>query len=269
MPMSLDACMAQDIGDREEQQDRAGLFQHPRQKNLVLAVVADGVGGQTGGALAAGQVVLTLKNTFETFSAKEQEPEQMLRDAINEAHHMIRHGRVLNEQDPNSTGVILLLRGQGETISATWAHCGDSRLYHMRGNEVVFQTRDHTYVNQMIQRGYMTPEQAAVHPRRNVLVTSLGGDDPPVIDVGSASDLQAGDNFLVCSDGLYAYFEETEMASTVAANSARQASGKLIALARERAKGKGDNCTLIIVKLEAAATPARPAGSVPPKPRPR
>ncbi|MBI4291738.1 MAG: serine/threonine-protein phosphatase [Betaproteobacteria bacterium] len=265
MPISLDACVGQNIGDRSEQQDRAGLFQHSRQKSLVLAAVADGVGGQTGGGLAAGQVVVTLKNAFEGFSANEQTPEQMLKDAINEAHQMIRQGRVLNEQDPNSTGVVLLLRAQGETMSATWAHCGDSRLYHLRGNRVVFQTRDHTYVQQMMQKGYMTPEQAAVHPRRNMLVTSLGGEDPPLIDIGSANDLQAGDNFLLCSDGLYAYFDETELASTVAANSARQASEKLINLARERAAGKGDNCTVVIVKLEA---PKAPAGRAAPRPLP-
>ena len=258
MPMSLDACMAQHIGDRQEQQDRAGLLQHPRQKRLVLAVVADGVGGHTGGALAAGQVVLTAKNNFEQFSPDDQTPEQMLKEAINESHLMIRLGRVPNEQDPNSTGVVLMLRGTGDTMSASWAHCGDSRLYHFRGSQTVFMTRDHTYVQQMIQKGYMTPEQAAVHPRRNVLVTSLGGDEPPLVDVGSAADLQAGDNFMLCSDGLYAYFTDTEMASTIAAFPAREAAGKLIDLARGRANGKGDNCTVVIVKLEEAAAPAPP-----------
>lgn len=253
MPMSMDACMAQHIGDRQEQQDRAGLVQHPRQKKLVMAVVADGVGGHTGGALAAGQVVLTAKNNFEQFSPEDQTPEQLLRESINEAHLMIRMGRVLNEQDPNSTGVILMLRGQGETMSASWAHCGDSRLYHFRGSQLLFQTRDHTYVQQMIQKGYMTPEQAAVHPRRNVLITSLGGEDAPLIDTGSAEELQGGDNFLLCSDGLYAYFSEAEMAGMIAAFPAREAAGKLIDLARDRANGHGDNCTLVIIKLEQVA----------------
>ena len=253
MPMSMDACMAQHIGDRQEQQDRAGLLQHPRQKKLVMAVVADGVGGHTGGALAAGQVVLTAKNNFEQFSPDDQTPEQLLKESINEAHLMIRMGRVLNEQDPNSTGVILMLRGQGDTMAAAWAHCGDSRLYHFRGNHLLFQTRDHTYVQQMIQKGYMTPEQAAVHPRRNVLVTSLGGEDAPLVDVGSAEDLQGGDSFLLCSDGLYAYFSEIEMAGMIASFPAREAAGKLIDLARDRANGKGDNCTLVIIKLEQVA----------------
>ena len=255
MPMSIDACVAQHIGDRKEQQDRAGLAQHPRQKGLVLAVVADGVGGHTGGAIAAGQVVLTAKNNLEQFSPDEQTPAQLLTDALNEAHLMIRTCRALNEQDPNSTGVLLLLRGKGESMSAAWAHCGDSRLYHFRGNELLFQTSDPTYVQQMIQKGYMTPEQAAVHPRRNVLVTSLGGEDAPLIDVGGAEDLQGGDNFLMCSDGLYAYFSEIEMASTIAAFPAREAAGKLIDLARERANGHGDNCTLVILKLSAPPPP--------------
>ena len=266
MPITLDACVATNIGDRAEQQDRAGLFQHPKQKTMVLAVVADGVGGTTGGAQAAGQVVLSMKNNFETFSPNEQPPAKMLKDGLNEAHNMIRHGRVLNEQDPNSTGVILLLRGQGESMVADWAHTGDSRLYHMRGNKVLTHTTDHTYVQQMIQKGYMTPEQAAVHPRRNVLVTSLGGEDAPLIDIGTATDLAGGDNFLICSDGLYAYFSETELAATIAANSARQASEKLMALARQRANGKGDNCTLIILKIEAVDPPPAPPGKVPPPP---
>jgi len=250
MPLRLDACVAQNIGDRKEQQDRAGLFQHPRQKGLVMAVVADGVGGHTGGALAAGQVVLTLQNALEGFSPTGPGPDRLLRDALNEAHQMIRFGRVLNEEDPNSTGVALLLRAQGDTMSGAWAHCGDSRLYHMRGGQVVARTNDHTYVQQMIQRGYMTPEQGAVHPRRNVLVTSLGGEDAPLVDVALADDLRGGDYFLLCSDGLYAYFTEQELAQTVATQPARQACEQLIGLARERANGKGDNCTVVIVKVE-------------------
>ena len=258
MPLTIEACTAQHIGDRQEQQDRAGLAQHPRTKGLVLAVVADGVGGHTGGALAAGQVVLTAKNCLEQFSPEEQTAEQLLTEALKEAHMMIRLGRVLSEQDPNSTGVILLLRAQGESMTATWAHCGDSRLYHFRGNQMLFHTRDHTYVEQMVEKGYMTPEQAAVHPRRNVLVTSLGGEDAPRIDVGRAADLQAGDSFLMCSDGLYAYFSETEMGSTIAAFPAREAAGKLIDQARERANGHGDNCTLVILKIEAPPAPPPP-----------
>lgn len=258
MPLSIDACVAQHIGDRQEQQDRAGLAQHPRQKGLVMAVVADGVGGHTGGAIAAGQVVLTAKNNLEQFSPEDQTAGQLLADTLNEAHMMIRLGRVLSEQDPNSTGVIMLLRAKGETMSAAWAHCGDSRLYHFNGSRFVSHTRDHTYVEQMIEKGYMTPEQAAVHPRRNVLVTSLGGEDAPLITVGGADDLRAGDNFLLCSDGLYAYSSDTELASMVAAFPAREAAEKLIALARERANGKGDNCTVVIVKLVEAAPPPPP-----------
>ena len=265
MPILLDACVAQHIGDRKEQQDRAGLLQHPRQKKLVLAVLADGMGGHTGGALAAGQVVLTGKNCLEQFSPGDQTPDQLLTDALNETHSMIRAGRVLNEQDPNSTGVILLLHAGEDSMTATWAHTGDSRLYHFRRDKSIFHTRDHSFVEQMMQKGYMTPEQAAVHPNRNVLVTSLGGEEAPLIDVGTAEGLQGGDSFLLCSDGMWAYFSEPEMQSVISYFSAREAAQKFIDTARQRANGRGDNCTVVIVKLE---TPPPPKGMAPMKPPP-
>jgi len=257
MPISIDGCVAQLIGDRKEQQDRAELRQHPRQRKVVMAVVADGMGGLTGGALAAGQVVLTAMNSLAQFSPNDQTAGQLLTEALNEAHAMIRTCRVLNEQDPNSTGVILMLRAQEDTMSATWAHCGDSRLYHFRGDQPVFHTRDHSYVEQMMQKGYLTPEQAAVHPNRNMLVTSLGGETPPLIDIGTAEDLRGGDSFLLCSDGLWAYFSDDEMAGVIAALPAREAAGQLIDQARLRANGRGDNCTVVVLKLE--APPAPPA----------
>jgi serine/threonine protein phosphatase PrpC len=249
MPLTIDACVAQHIGDRKEQQDRAGLYQHPRQKKLVLAVVADGMGGHTGGTLAAEQVVLSAKNSLEQFSPQEESAAAMLTAALRESHMMIRTGRFLNEQDPHSTGVAMLLQGQGETMAASWAHCGDSRLYHFRGDQMMFHTADHSYVVQMVKKGYMTPEQGAVHPNKNVLVTSLGGDQEPMIDTGGTEGLAAGDSFLLCSDGLWGLCSDAEMGGLIAAYPAREAAGKLIECARARGNGHGDNCTLAIIKL--------------------
>lgn len=258
MPLTLDACVAQHIGDRKEQQDRAGLYQHPRQKGVVLAMVADGMGGHTGGALAAEQVVLSVKNGLEQFSPREEPAADMLSAALRESHMMIRTGRFLNEQDPHSTGVALLLQSQGGTMTASWAHCGDSRLYHFRGDRMLFHTSDHSYVEQMVKKGFMTPEQGAVHPNKNVLVTALGGDEEPMIDTGGAEGLVAGDSFLLCSDGLWGHCGDAELAQLVAAFPAREAAGKLIGRARERADGHGDNCTLAIIKIGEPPKPAAP-----------
>ena len=251
MPITIDACVAQHQGDRKEQQDRVSLVPHPRGCGVALAVVADGMGGHTGGVLAAQQVIHTASNNLGQFSARSESPRELLEASLNEAHLLIKASRFINEKDPHSTAVMLLL----QPGKVSWAHCGDSRLYRFRGDRVVFRTTDHSYVEQLVAKGKITPEQALVHPNRNILVTSLGGDDLPRIDFGEVTDLQAGDSFLLCSDGLWAYFGDAELGSVLAAYSAREASELLIGRARTRAQGEGDNVSLAILKLVEA--PAR------------
>ena len=113
----------------------------------------------------------------------------------------------------------------------------------------MFRTTDHSYVEQLVAQGKISAEQALVHPNRNILLTSLGGVERPLIDFGEAEDLQAGDAFLLCSDGLWGYFSDSELGGVVAAFSAREACDTLINRARTRAKGEGDNISVAILKL--------------------
>ena len=253
MPISIDACVAQHQGDRKEQQDRVSLVPHPKGGGVALAVVADGMGGHTGGALAAQQVIHTASSNLSQFSVRTESPRSLLEASLGEAHLLIKASRFINEKDPHSTAVMLLL----QPGKVSWAHCGDSRLYRFRGERVVFRTTDHSYVEQLVAKGRITPEQALVHPNRNILVTSLGGDEAPRIDFGEAADLQAGDAFLLCSDGLWAYFGDAELGSVLASHSAREASELLIGRARTRAQGEGDNVSLVILKLIEAPAPAK------------
>jgi PPM family protein phosphatase len=245
MALSIDACVAQHQGDRTEQQDRVALLPHPKQGGVALAVVADGMGGHTGGTLAAQQVIHTARNNLEQFSVRTESPRSMLEASLQEAHMLIKASRFINEKEPHSTAVMLLL----QPGKVSWAHCGDSRLYRFRGEQPVFRSVDHSYVEQLVTSGKITPEEALVHPNRNILITSLGGGDMPKIDFGEAQDLQAGDSFLLCSDGLWAYFGDAELGSMLAAYSAREACELLISRARTRAKGEGDNASLAILKL--------------------
>ena len=245
MPLIIDACVAQHQGDRKEQQDRVALFPHPKGGGVALAVIADGMGGHTGGVLAAQQVIHTACNNLEQFSARSESPQIMLESSLREAHMLIKASRFINEKDPHSTAVVLIL----QPGKVSWAHCGDSRLYQFRGDQPFFRTTDHSYVEQLVAKGKITPEQALVHPNRNILITSLGGNEVPRIDFGETADLQAGDSFLLCSDGLWGYFSDAELASVVAAYSAREASEMLIGRARTRAQGEGDNVSLAILKL--------------------
>ena len=252
MSIAVDACAAQHQGDRKEQQDRVAIFPHARKRGVALAVVADGMGGHTGGALAAEQVVHTAKTSLEQFSATDENPRQMLENAMREAHTMIKASRFMNEMDPHSTAVMLLLLPG----KITWGHCGDSRLYHFRGERLVERSVDHSYVEYLISAGKITAQQALTHPNRNVLLASLGGQEEPKITLSETVDLVAGDAFVLCSDGLWAYFKDEELGMLVARNSARQACEILIDKARMRAKGSGDNLSLAIVKL-VEALPAK------------
>ncbi|WP_301102280.1 protein phosphatase 2C domain-containing protein [Propionivibrio sp.] len=248
MSLLIDACVAQHQGDRKEQQDRVALFPHPNGGGVALAVVADGMGGHTGGALAAQQVLHTSCNNLERFSVRSESSQALLESSFNEAHMLIKASRFMNEKDPHSTAVMLIL----QPGKVSWAHCGDSRLYRFRGDQPFFRTTDHSYVEQLVAKGKITPDQALVHPNRNILVTSLGGNETPKIDFGEAEDLQAGDSFLLCSDGLWGYFGDAELAGVVAAYSAREASRVMIRRARSRAQGEGDNLSVVILKLVAA-----------------
>jgi serine/threonine protein phosphatase PrpC len=245
MSITIDACVAQHQGDRKEQQDRLAILPHPNGGGVVLAVVADGMGGHTGGILAAQQVIHTARNNLEHFSARTESASEMLKDSISEAHMMIKASRFMNEKDPHSTAVMLVL----QPGKVSWAHCGDSRLYRFRGDQLFFRSTDHSYVEQLVRQGKITPEQALVHPNRNILITSLGGGEPPKIDIGEAEDLQGGDSFLLCSDGLWGYFSDAELGGVIAAFSAREASELLISRARARANGEGDNISVAILKL--------------------
>ena len=255
MPIRIDACIAQHQGDRLEQQDRVAFFPHPRGA-AALAVVADGMGGHAGGALAAQQVLHTASNNFERFSARSESPQSLLGTSFNEAHLLIKASRFMNEKDPHSTAVMLLV----ESGRANWAHCGDSRLYRFRGDQPVFRSTDHSYVEHLVAKGKITLEQALVHPNRNILMTSLGGNEAPIITFGEARELLAGDSFLLCSDGLWNYFDDVELAGVIAGASARQASELLIGRARARGLGEGDNISLVIVKLIAAPDKKPSAG---------
>lgn len=261
MAIAVDACAAQHQGDRKEQQDRVAILPHARARGVALAVVADGMGGHTGGALAAEQVVHTAKTNLDQFATADESSQRMLENSMREAHTMIKASRFMNEKDPHSTAVMLLL----QPGRVTWGHCGDSRLYHFRGKKLVGRTIDHSYVEHLLAAGKITPEQALNHPNRNVLLASLGGQDDPKITLAEVTEPAAGDAFVLCSDGLWAYFDDEELGTLVADNSARQACEILIDKARQRAKGGGDNLSLAIIKLNEALPkkPTPPAGFVP------
>lgn len=244
----IEAGTGQHIGDRKEQQDRTALFAAPRAPGYIMAIVADGMGGLSGGALAAEQVIRSAKLAFDLFSPQTDNVEKMLESIAHDAHTIIKLTAISSEKKPHSTMVVLVITPERRAI---WAHVGDSRLYRFDGPNCAERTIDHSYVEMLVKEGKLSREEAQNHQLSNVLVNALGShENEPEVTVGRYDGLKAGDSFLLCTDGLWHYFSDTELGAAIAMNSPRQASEMLINKARERTiDGTGDNCTLAIVRL--------------------
>lgn len=238
-------------GDRDYQQDQVSLISHHHVKGCVMAVLADGMGGRSGGRKASDQVMMTARQLFERYAPSVDDPVSMLSQLVLEAHTVIKLTAISTEEEPHSTIAVFVLNPDG---SCHWAHAGDSRIYHFHGKQLVSRTRDHSYVQSLVNKGELTEEQASFHPQSNILMGCLGTEKEPPIDTHSINKLQASDTLMVCSDGLWHYFTEAELGSVLATLSPREASEFLIEKARLRAKGSGDNLSLAIVKVEAASS---------------
>lgn len=234
-------------GDRDYQQDQVGLLQHAREPRCLLGVVADGMGGRSGGRKASDQVLMTAKQLFERFDPSSDDPTEMLHRLAQEAHMVIRLTAVSAEQEPHSTLAAFLLTPDGK---CHWAHAGDSRVYHYRMGQMLCRTIDHSYVQSLVDQGLLTEQQAQNHPQSNVLLGCLGTEADPPIAIQTLPSLGAGDTLMACSDGVWHYFSEREIGEILRQYTAKAACERLVALARVRANGFGDNLSVIVVKFE-------------------
>lgn len=245
MPFTVQTCVASHLGDRKDQQDRVDIFGDPGKPGSFVAVLADGMGGHGGGGTAAEQVLLQTRQNFVVYDPGHDTPQRFLTSAMQEAHVLIKLTRFTTELKPHSTAVVLMMQ-QGRFY---WGHCGDSRLYHFRGPRLLARTVDHSLVGEMQRRGQLTEQETLAHAQRNVVMNCLGSDLAPRVELGSQEDPQPGDSFLLCSDGLWAYFNDLELGITLDVLPPRLAAERLIADARRRAAGEGDNLSLAIIKL--------------------
>jgi serine/threonine protein phosphatase PrpC len=220
-----------------------------------LAVVCDGMGGHAAGREAA---ELALSTIFEKV---ESAPEgttaaQALKAAIEEASrriHVMRTSEVAFGR-PGSTCVAVLMHALGTEVG----HVGDSRAYHVHEGQIFRVTRDHSVVQEMVDRGLLTPQQAVGHPDANRITRALGMGEDVEADVRPQPVHHvAGDAFVLCSDGLSDLVQDDEILAIVGSEPAAQAVGKLVDLAN--ARGGHDNVTVVVLRArESALGPAAP-----------
>jgi PPM family protein phosphatase len=249
----IEAGTAQHIGSRHLQTDRAALYTAARSPGYVMAVLADGLGSAT----AAEQVLHTSKQLLDEYRSGENANlprlKDLLRTVAQEAHDIIvMHAATGGE--PQATMLVLILTPQGQAV---WAHVGDSRLYRFTGDQCSGRTNDQEYVQHLVNHDGLPLDAAKKHRSMRMLMNVLGNrQKAPFVTVGEQTGLKAGDSFLLASDGLWQYFTDAELGAVISRATPRQASEKLINKAIERAKGKGDNCTMAIIKLVTPPTEA-------------
>lgn len=198
--LSLDVHTCVDPGARDHNEDDLRVGEAG---DLAWAVLSDGAGGHSRGDEASRRVVTTVDEAMrQAVAAGEGLSAARLGDAIEQAHARLNaeQAHLQGRHRMHATVVALCLdRARGEVV---WAHVGDSRLYRLRDGVAVALTRDDSLVQQMVDAGFLTPEAAHHHPRKNQLLCALGGAEPIEVHVAEAPEpVRAGDAFLLCSDG--------------------------------------------------------------------
>jgi serine/threonine protein phosphatase PrpC len=211
--------------------------------NGVLIAVADGMGGHAGGEVASKVAITTLAQTLPLLNNDEMDSESLedfLQSSVLDVDNEIR---LTAEADDRLSGMgttltaIALYRNKAYVL-----HTGDSRAYRLRGKEFTQITKDHSVVQELIDAGTITEEEAAVHPQRSVLTNVLmghGNITPLLIEY----EVKAGDKFLLCSDGLSNVVSNQEIHKYLSEDGALS---KLISLTYER--GAPDNVTVVIAE---------------------
>ena len=228
-------------GGREKNEDRMG-YCYTRESGLF--VLADGMGGHPEGEVAAQIALQTVSAMFQRLAKPKLEDVQgFLSSALLAAHHQIlRYATDKGMLDTPRTTLVAAVMQDG---TATWIHCGDSRLYMVRGVELLTRTRDHSYMELR-----NTPPPGLDRLNRNVLFTCLGSPTKPIYDITGPVHLEQGDRILLCSDGLWGTLSDEEIVSELARNTVSHCAPDMVEEALRKAGSSSDNVTVVALEWE-------------------
>jgi serine/threonine protein phosphatase PrpC len=233
-------------GGREKNEDRMG-YCYTRDSGLFA--LADGMGGHPEGEVASQLALQTLAAMFQRDSKPMlPDPLRFLHEAILAGHQqLLRYATQKSLIDtPRTTVVACVLQGN----TAYWAHCGDSRLYMVRGDKLIARTRDHSYSELQETLAQVVPMGERFN--RNVLFTCLGSPGKPVVDTVGPLLLQPGDRLLLCSDGLWGSVTDSVIAEQLAQHAISDAVPELVEQALRNGGPKCDNVSVLAVEWESA-----------------
>jgi len=230
---------------RKENQDAYGLREVTASGHSIF-VVCDGMGGLAGGQLASCIAVDTYLAELEKILTAAMSPEQVREAAsyaVSVANRAVREAASKSEEYANmGTTLVSAIICDGQAVLV---NVGDSRAYHLRSEGVLQVTRDHSWVESMVECGKITREEARRHPNRNLITRALGPDAAVECD-GYIWTLAAGESLLLCTDGLVNTVTEEELLREIYSNGEDGCMDRLLAISKSR--GARDNVTAVLIK---------------------
>jgi len=239
---STNHAVATDVGKKRSQnQDSFGFAETERSK---LFVVADGMGGSNSGEVASQLTAqIAARACFDDHGLVSKASLKRGIQSANKAIHFL--GKHTQKYKEMGSTIVSLAFTKDEVI---YAHVGDSRIYYYHRGGLIRLTKDHTLIQQLLDEGQITEDQAKSHPFNHVLLHSVGGNDETEITVGSLrNEIEIGDKFLLCCDGLTNHVTDQEIADIIANLGVEDATQCLISLANHR--GGTDNITVEVVEV--------------------
>ncbi len=244
-----------DVGRRRKGNEDSCLVNEEQR----LFVVADGMGGHAAGEVAS-RVAVDAINEFVCLTGGDREitwPFELDADISYDGNRLKTAVRHANQKVLDATQQKAEYEGMATTVVAALieddavnvAHVGDSRVYLLHGDELTQLTSDHSWVNEQIQNGVISADQARTHPLRNVVTRALGGKAELRVDMRTLK-VQNGDILLLCTDGLTTMLPDPEIREHLlgAAPDVERAAQALVAAANEH--GGEDNVTVVLVRFE-------------------
>jgi len=231
-------------GQRKVNQDRIA---YTFSRDALLLVVADGMGGHAGGEIAAQIAVRLFIERFQQ-EAKPvlKNPLKFLQDTMVRAHAAL--GSYANQfsmlETPRTTCVACIVQAG----HAYWAHVGDSRLYLFRQGGLIGATKDHSKVQYLVDQGIIGADEIGQHPDRNKIFSCLGGLVDPVIDLSRRTPLRSGDILVLCTDGLWAVFDQREISTWLTSTPILTTAPQMMREGEKRGGQDGDNLSAIVVR---------------------
>ena len=237
-------------------------------RDRLLFVVADGMGGHSHGEVASRIAVDTIRDFIQRDNSSDAADGAITDGPLREHSRRLRRAvRLAHDQVLDAIHQDGSLQGMGTTVvgllvrdrTAALAHVGDSRAYRVRHGELRQLTQDHTWVHEQVKAGYLSEEQARHHPLKNVVTRALGSDKEVLVDLQEI-EVEAGDLYLICSDGLTTMLDDGEILRIVQSGGSLDDTCRHL-IAEANARGGLDNVTVILIAIDERKSEQKPAGA--------